>query len=70
MNIRNIWSATLLLLAIPFSFTACAAEDSKEAAKSSAKPNILVVWGDDIGQSNICLLYTSDAADDWLVVLV
>ena len=52
-NTRNVWSAMLLLLAIPFSFTACAAEDSKEAAKSSAKPNILVVWGDDIGQSII-----------------
>ena len=48
-------------------------------ASAQGKPNILIIWGDDIGQfnvsaynmgmmgyktPNICLLYTSDAADE------
>ena len=29
------------------------------AQAADQKPNILVIWGDDIGRDNICLLYTS-----------
>ena len=33
-------------------------------AAEEKKPNIVIIWGDDIGQTNVCLLYTSDAADE------
>ena len=40
------------------------------AQEEGKKPNILVIWGDDVGIGNVsaytmgCLLYTSDAADE------
>ncbi len=46
---RLHWFSVLLTLALVSPFVSAAAEDSGK----EAKPNILVIWGDDIGQSNI-----------------
>ncbi len=42
--VRTSWSSTVAVLLLGFSSIGTAATD---------KPNILLIWGDDIGQSNI-----------------
>ena len=42
---------TSLLLTLQFSTAPAKAQGSEKADQS--KPNILVIWGDDVGQSNI-----------------
>ena len=44
-------SLLILILAVPFIIMA--QEQNNKTASSADKPNILVIWGDDIGQSNI-----------------
>ncbi|MBW2630065.1 MAG: sulfatase-like hydrolase/transferase, partial [Deltaproteobacteria bacterium] len=46
---RATWFTALLTIALVASAMPAAAEDSSK----EKKPNILVIWGDDIGQSNI-----------------
>ena len=44
--------AILILFAVCISAQAQKKEAAKPAAKSS-KPNIVIIWGDDIGQTNV-----------------
>ena len=46
---------TTILRVIAFAALAVAAglPDSTASAQSTKKPNIVIIWGDDIGQSNI-----------------
>lgn len=47
VSLKGITGATRLLLG------AVAAATIADPAMAAQKPNILVIWGDDIGQSNI-----------------
>ena len=46
--IRAAWTGLFLAFAVLSTGAPVAADDAKPS-----KPNILVIWGDDIGQSNI-----------------
>ena len=55
MSTRRLLAAPLLLLSI-ISSSACAEEKPavpEQAASPSEQPNILVIWGDDIGWQNV-----------------
>ena len=45
MTVRRMWIVLYAVLALPLVLSAQSAEKKK--------PNILVIWGDDIGQTNV-----------------
>ena len=57
-TLSSIFAIPLLLSAMTFPGQTLAADKA---------PNILVIMGDDIGWSNICLLYTSPSPRDGLL---
>src|SRR5262245_10940683 len=46
-------SRTLLTLAALLAFSALAAPDAEAQQAAAGKPNIVIIWGDDVGQSNV-----------------
>src|SRR5262245_61358910 len=53
MKTKRITWAPFVVLSLAFSATAFAAQVAPVAGAGQGKPNILVIFGDDIGQSNI-----------------
>jgi arylsulfatase A-like enzyme len=53
MTYIKLASLTLMTLAVSLTFTYGSAAAQSAAQSSEKKPNIVIIWGDDIGQSNI-----------------
>ncbi|MGJ0492350.1 arylsulfatase [Methylobacter sp.] len=53
MTYIKLTSLTLMSLAVSLTFTYGSAAAQPAAQSSEKKPNIVIIWGDDIGQSNI-----------------
>jgi arylsulfatase len=65
VNITNVpavsrrWAATVgcVLAGLTLCVAATPREGAAAAEKEAKKPNILVIWGDDIGQDNISIYH-------------